>query len=112
MNSLMKAISLMVVVSSNAHKVWEPSAKLSGDPTCPAGENLCKTNNNGSCLCTCESSATYSTACPGGSSNCTCQKLEDINAMDNDFNNVGNIDDEGPRVVKGGLRASPLVVEE
>ena len=35
--------------------------------------------------------------------------VEDNDAMDNDINDTN---DEGTRVVKGGLRASLLVVEE
>ena len=38
--------------------------------------------------------------------------VEDNDAMDNDFNDIDGTNDEVPHVVKGGLRASLLVVEE
>jgi hypothetical protein len=36
----------------------------------------------------------------------------DNNVMSNDFSDVNDANDEGPRVIKGGLRASLLVVGE
>ena len=46
-----------------------------------------------------------------GYTSCDCvNPVEDNNAIDK--NDIDDTNDEGPRVVKGGLRASLLVVEE
>ena len=104
--------------SCSAHKVWEPSAELGGHwgaggncgerPNCNGDERVCCLchggNGHGGCRA----------KCVDKDDDCDdlVPQVKDNTAMDNEFNDVDDSNDEGSRVAKGGLRASALVVEE